>query len=216
MSDSRRLVVVVVVVAQAGCPAVYCAVCHGLYSTTEPIDYRRHLSTHPRLSPRHSRRQNGTIIEETCDMTPWRGAGAATRLLPFCACRSFLQADLVCMHAGHYHVMMPTHTYIQYFTCAILPSNRCWARTQGAAGDLLRTMEHLCMTAHKHTLTPTPHIKCETCGSTDSSSNLGSCGAVLSLQEARQQTRLYHRMLYVPVSVQDALASKREGTWKTM
>lgn len=32
MSESRRLVVV------AGCTAVYCAACHGLYNTTEPID----------------------------------------------------------------------------------------------------------------------------------------------------------------------------------
>ena len=37
---------------------------------------------------------------------------------------------------------------------------------------------------------------------------------MLSLQEARQQARLYHSMLYVPVSVQAALVQK--GTWKTI
>lgn len=40
---------------------------------------------------------------------------------------------------------------------------------------------HLCMTAHK----------CETCGSTDSSSNLGSCGAVLFTRSTAERCMLY-------------------------
>lgn len=104
-------------------------------------------------------------------------------------------------------------TYI-YSTHAILPSNRCWARTQGAAGRPLPCNGTLMHDSAQTQHSIPRHIKCETCGSTDSSSNLGSCGAVLSLQEARQQARLYHSMLYVPVSVQAALVQK--GTWKTI
>ena len=98
-------------------------------------------------------------------------------------------------------------TYI-YSTHAILPSNRCWARTQGAAGRPLPCNGTLMHDSAQTQHSIPRHIKCETCGSTDSSSNLGSCGAVLSLQEARQQARLYHCMLYVPVSVRCRTSSK--------
>lgn len=152
MSDSRRLVVVV---AQAAAQrSVYsdCAVCRGLYNTTEPIDAISALtrgSLHATAVAKTAQSSKTRVMG-----TPWRGAGAAMGFLPSCACGKRRQSEwyacrpLPCNDACTY-IAVHTHTY------AILPSNRCWARTQGAAGVLLRTMEHLCMTAHKHTPTPT-------------------------------------------------------------
>lgn len=141
-------------------------------------------------------------------------------MLP-CGCRLsvpvalVLQAaaiGVVCMQATTMQRCLHVHIYTVHTQFCHRTAAGHARRVQRV--DLLHTMEHLCMTAHKHN-TRHPHTeKFETCGSTDSSSNLGSCGAVLSLQEARQQARLYHSMLYVPVSMQAALVQK--GTWKTI
>jgi len=143
---------------------------------------------------------------------PWRGAGAAMRFRLCCACGSFASGgNRSCMHACQ-HVTMPAHT-LQYIhrirNSSIELLLGTHAGCSGRPPPYNGTLMHDSAQTHTHTHT---HIKCETetCGSTDSSGNLGSCGAVLSLQEARQQTRLYHSMLYVPVSVQAALVQKGE------
>jgi hypothetical protein len=132
-----------------------------------------------------------------------------------CVPVALLQAaaiEVVCMQANmsrclHLHYS----TYIRNYSIELLLGTH--AGCSGRPPPYNGTLMHDSAQTHTHTHT---HIKCETetCGSTDSSGNLGSCGAVLSLQEARQQTRLYHSMLYVPVSVQAALDQKR--AWITI
>ena len=104
MSESRRLVVV------AGCTAVYCAACHGLYNTTEPIDA---ISALTRGS------LHATSVAKTAQSSKTRVMGALERrrrchaLSPLCACGSFASGgNRGCMHAGQ-HVTMPALT-LQY------------------------------------------------------------------------------------------------------
>ena len=84
------------------------------------------------------------------------------RLLPFCACGSFMQQaaiGVVCMQATTMHRCLHVHIYSTY---AILPSNRCWARTQGAAGrppPYNGTLMHDSAQTHTHTYTTHQSVK---------------------------------------------------------
>lgn len=111
MSDSRRLVVVV---AQADAQRCTVAVCHGLYSTTEPIGA---ISALTRGS------LHATAVAKTAQSSKTRvmGRPGEAQVLPCGCCLSVPVALVFCrggnrsrMHAGHYHVTMPAHTYIQY------------------------------------------------------------------------------------------------------
>lgn len=141
----------------SGCTAVYCAVCHGLYSTTERIGA---ISALARGS------LHATAVAKTAQSSKTRvmGRPGEAQALP-CGCCPSVPGALFCrrrqsesyhrMHAGHYYHVNHACTYI--YTVHTQFSHRTAAgharRVQRV--DLLRTMEHLCMTAHKHTHAPT-------------------------------------------------------------
>ena len=107
MNDSRRLVVVV---AQADAQRCTVAVCHGLYSTTEPIGA---ISALTRGS------LHATAVAKTAQSSKTRVMGTLERrrcchaLSPLRACGSLASGgNRSGMHACH-HITMPTHT-LQY------------------------------------------------------------------------------------------------------
>jgi hypothetical protein len=154
MSDSRRLAIVVVM-AQAGCTAVYSALCHGLYNTTEPIDA---ISALTRGS------LHATAVAKTAQSSKTRvmGRHGEAQALPCGYCLSvpvaLLQAAAIggCMHAGHYHVMMPAHTYtyIQYIrNSSIKPLLGTHAGCSGRPPPYNGTLMHDSAQTHTHTHT---------------------------------------------------------------
>jgi len=152
MSDSRRLVVVV---AQADAQRCTVAVCHGLYSTTEPIGA---ISALTRGS------LHATAVAKTAQSSKTRvmGRPGEAQVLPCGCCLSVPVALVFCRRRQSESYAcrpLPCHdacTYIytvhtQFFHRTAAGHARRMQRV-----DLLRTMEHLCMTAHKHN-TRHPH-----------------------------------------------------------
>ena len=146
MSDSRRLIVVVWL------NRLHSGVCHGLYSTTEPIGA---------ISALTRGNLHATAVAKTAQSSktrvmgvPWRGAGTAMRFR-LCVPVALLQAaaiEVVCMQANMSRCL-PAHTlqYIRNSSIELLLGTHagCSGRPPPYNGTLMHD------SAQTLTLTPT-------------------------------------------------------------